>query len=39
MKVDHIKPRSEGGENTYKNKQVLHPKADKWMNRKVIKLS
>ena len=22
--VDHIKPRSEGGDNTYKNKQLLH---------------
>ncbi len=24
MEVDHIKPRSEGGDNTYKNKQLLH---------------
>ncbi|MGB3508180.1 MAG: group II intron reverse transcriptase/maturase [Microcoleaceae cyanobacterium] len=24
MEVEHIKPRSEGGDNTYKNKQLLH---------------
>ena len=24
MEVDHIKPRSKGGDNTYKNKQLLH---------------
>ncbi len=24
LEVDHIKPRSEGGDNTYKNKQLLH---------------
>ncbi|WP_367267914.1 group II intron reverse transcriptase/maturase [Okeania sp. SIO2C9] len=24
MEIDHIKPRSEGGDNTYKNKQLLH---------------
>ena len=24
MEVDHIKPRSEGGDNTFKNKQLLH---------------
>ncbi|WP_287242410.1 MULTISPECIES: group II intron reverse transcriptase/maturase [unclassified Okeania] len=24
IEVDHIKPRSEGGDNTYKNKQLLH---------------
>ncbi len=24
MEIDHIKPSSEGGDNTYKNKQLLH---------------
>ena len=24
MEIDHIKPRSKGGDNTYKNKQLLH---------------
>ncbi|WP_365673364.1 HNH endonuclease signature motif containing protein [Okeania sp. SIO3I5] len=24
METDHIKPRSKGGDNTYKNKQLLH---------------
>ena len=24
MEIDHIKPRSKGGDNTLKNKQLLH---------------